>query len=262
MQLNTVRYAAGVEYLGTAYSGWQAQQLADSVQARVEHALSHIADHSVTIVAAGRTDAGVHARGQVIHFDSTARRSDVAWLFGANSQLPPDISLSWVRPVAADFHARFSALARRYRYLIHNGNARSAVLHQRAAWSKYPLDADCMHRAAQSLLGERDFSAFRAAECQSSTPMRCVKAVSVTREAQLVRIDIAANAFLHHMVRNIVGSLMEIGSGRQPERWMAELLAGRDRRRAGATAPAAGLYFWQVDYPAEFGIPVPSSVLA
>ncbi|MBX6421301.1 MAG: tRNA pseudouridine(38-40) synthase TruA [Nevskia sp.] len=251
------RWAAGLEYLGTAYSGWQAQTDRPSVQAQVEAALSAVADHPVRTQAAGRTDAGVHAAGQVVHFDSAAPRSAYAWVLGANSRLPRDIGLRWIREVPARFDARRSAVARRYRYLIHNHRSRSALAMNRAAWITHELDAGAMHRAAQVLIGEHDFSAFRAAECQSSTPMREVQEVSVKRHGEYVVLDIRANAFLHHMVRNIAGALIAVGQGRQREAWIAELLAARDRTRAAATAPACGLYFLGPVYPAAFGLPPP-----
>ncbi len=250
-----MRYAAGVEYVGTAYSGWQAQAHAPGIQAELERALGRVADTPVAVVAAGRTDAGVHALGQVIHFDTGAARKAIAWLFGGNALLPPDINLRWVQPVDSEFHARYSALARSYRYLIHNAPARSSLLCGRAAWCKYPLDEKRMHVAAQHLLGEHDFSAFRAAECQSRTPMRKVMRVQVSRRAQLVVVEIEANAFLHHMVRNITGTLIEIGRDLQPPDWISALLQGRDRTLSGATAPPDGLYLWQVRYPAQFGLP-------
>jgi tRNA pseudouridine38-40 synthase len=246
-----------VEYLGSAYGGWQLQQDRASLQGELEKALSSVADHPVQTQAAGRTDAGVHAFGQVVHFDSAAPRSPQAWVLGSNSRLPPDISLRWVRPVPADFSARRSAVMRGYRYVIHNHRARSALLAGRATWITPVLDAAAMHRAAQALLGERDFSAYRAADCQSSTPMRFVEAVSVLRRGELVVMDIRANAFLHHMVRNIMGVLLEIGQGRRPESWAGEVLEGRERARAGMTAPPQGLYFVGPRYPERFGLPEP-----
>jgi tRNA pseudouridine38-40 synthase len=252
------RWAAGLEYLGFAYAGWQAQQERPSVQAALEAALSSVADHPVQIMAAGRTDAGVHAYGQVVHFDSDARRAPYAWLLGTNTRLPPDLSLRWIREVPADFDARRSAVARRYRYVIHNHRARSALLAGRAAWVIRELDVGAMHRAAQALIGEQDFSAFRAAECQSNTAMRNLHALSVRRQRDFVVLDVQANAFLHHMVRNIAGVLIEIGQNRRPEGWCAEVLASRDRTRAGMTAPAQGLYFVGPLYPAEFGLPTPA----
>lgn len=249
------RWAAAVEYVGTRYSGWQSQPHAISVQGELEAVLSKVAAHPVAVSAAGRTDAGVHGWAQVVHFDSPAARSPYAWLLGSNSQLPPDIALRWVQPVREDFHARHSALARRYRYVIHNHRARSALLADRATWLAWTLDADAMHRAAQALVGELDFSAFRGSQCQSTTPMRCVTDIAVRRERDFVLLDIRANAFLHHMVRNIVGTLLEVGYRRRPEAWVAEVLAGRDRNLAGMNAPAQGLYFVAADYPDEFGIP-------
>jgi tRNA pseudouridine38-40 synthase len=251
------RWAAAVEYFGSRYGGWQAQQDRASVQAELEAALSSVADHPVKTQAAGRTDAGVHAFGQVVHFESTAPRSIYSWVLGTNSRLPPDISLRWAQEVPGDFSARHSAMARSYRYVIHNQRARSALLAERASWITYELDADAMHRAAQALIGELDFSAYRAAECQSSTPMRNVQAIRVWRSGSFVSMDIRANAFLHHMVRNIMGVLIEIGQGRRPESWAGEVLAGRDRNQAGMTAPAQGLYFIGPEYPAQYGLPGP-----
>ncbi len=250
------RWAVGLEYIGTRYRGWQAQEPGiASLQGEFEAAIAKVADHEVALSAAGRTDAGVHAFQQVAHFDSAAPRTPYAWLLGSNRSLPADLSLRWVRPVSEDFHARHRATARSYRYVIHNQRARSAWLADRATWIVYALDAAAMHRAAQALLGERDFSAYRASECQSPTPIRNVHRIEVWRFGDFVVLDIAANAFLHHMVRNIAGVLIEIGQGRQPETWAAELLAGCDRRRGPATAPAQGLYFAGPEYPARFELP-------
>lgn len=246
-----------MEYLGSRYGGWQAQAERASVQAELEAALGSVADHPVRTQAAGRTDAGVHAFGQVVHFESAAPRSDQAWVLGSNSRLPPDISVRWVQPVAPDFSARHSAVMRGYRYVILNHRARSALLAERVSWITPRLDASAMHRAAQALLGERDFSAYRAADCQSSTPMRYVDSISVLRRGDFVLMDIRANAFLHHMVRNIMGVLLEIGQGRKPEAWAGEVLAGRDRTKAGMTAPPQGLYFIGPEYPEHFGVPPP-----
>ncbi|MDB5987963.1 MAG: truA [Nevskia sp.] len=252
------RWAASVEYLGTRFSGWQTQAGRDSVQATLEAALSKVAAHPVSVIAAGRTDAGVHALGQVVHFDSASLRTPYAWVLGSNSNLPPDISLGWIMPVADHFDARRSATLRRYRYVIRNLRARSALLTDRVTWVPQPLDADAMHRAAQALLGEHDFSAFRAAECQSSTPMRKLREIAVFRQHEFVVLDVCANAFLHHMVRNIAGSLIEIGKGRQTEPWAAELLAGRDRTKAAMTAAARGLYFLGPEYPPQYQLPPPA----
>lgn len=249
------RWAACVEYDGRGFSGLQIQAHAPSVQGELEKALSQIAAHPVTVHAAGRTDAGVHAFAQIVHFDSTAPRRPYAWLMGANTLLDDRVSLRWVSPVPEDFHARFSAQARSYRYVIHNAPARSALLHGRVAWVRQTLDAERMDRAAQCLLGEQDFSAFRAAHCQSNSPMRFVEAVSVSRYGDFVLVEITANAFVHHMVRNIVGSLLWVGEGRQPEEWLAQVQQAADRNQSGPTAPAAGLYFAQARYPDEFSLP-------
>lgn len=253
-----VRWAAGVEYFGAGFGGWQVQKDRSSIQAEVEAALSTVADHPVHTQAAGRTDAGVHAFCQVVHFDSAAARRPYAWLLGANTRLPPQVSLRWVQPVPADFDARRSALSRRYRYVVHNQRWRSALLADRAAWVARSLDADAMHGAAQALLGEHDFSAFRAADCQSRSVHRNVQEIAVWRRNDFVVLDIRANAFLHHMVRNIMGVLLEIGQGRRPPEWAAQVLAGRDRTRAAMTAPAPGLYFLGPEYPAAYCLPSPA----
>lgn len=228
------------------------------MQAALEAALAQIANHPLSVTAAGRTDAGVHAYGQVVHFDSTSKRTPYAWLLGTNTALPTDVSLRWVATVSSDFDARRSAVQRHYRYVIHNHRARSGLLADRAAWVPQPLDGDAMHRAAQALLGEHDFSAFRAADCQSRSPMREVREVAVRRHEEFVVLEICANAFLQHMVRNIAGVLIEIGQARQPESWAAEVLASRDRTQGGTTAPARGLYFLGPEYPPEFGLPPPA----
>lgn len=251
------RIACRVEYRGGAYLGWQAQgpSRGRTVQETLEAALSRVAAAPVRVHCAGRTDAGVHGHAQIVHFDTPVPRSPKAWVMGGNSALPDDLRLHWAVPVSADFHARFSASARRYRYLVLNTGVHSALLRGLVTWQRHPLDAPRMHSAAQALLGEQDFSAFRAAACQSSTPFRCVHRVSVWRRGDLVCIDITANAFLHHMVRNIAGSLMLVGRGLQDSDWIAGLLAGRDRSRAADTAPAEGLYLVDVDYPDTFGLP-------
>ncbi|MEQ1438195.1 tRNA pseudouridine(38-40) synthase TruA [Fontimonas sp. SYSU GA230001] len=251
------RYAAGVEYVGTEFSGWQAIERQRTVQRELERALSQVAAHPVEVVAAGRTDAGVHALQQVVHFDSPAPRSAYAWLLGTNTHLPPDLSLRWIQPVAERFHARHDARRRRYRYVIHNHRARSALLRQRAGWWPQTLDTAAMDAAAQCLVGEHDFSAFRDSQCQSPTPVRRVESLAVRRAQDFVVIDICGNAFLHHMVRNITGTLALVGLGKQPVGWVAQVLASRDRRQAGMTAPAAGLYFVGPEYPAEFALPPP-----
>lgn len=251
------RWAARIEYLGTAYAGWQRLSHNVSVQGTLEAALSKVADHPVEVMAAGRTDAGVHGLGQVVHFDTAAARNVLAWTLGANVHLPSDISLRWAQPVGMDFHARYEARSRRYRYVFHNTRARSALTAGRATFWHRELDAAAMHLAAQALIGERDFSALRDAECQSRTPMRNVMDINVWRSGEFVVIDIRANAFLHHMVRNIAGTLAEVGQGKRPVQWVAEVLAARNRAKAGMTAAPDGLYFVGPEYPAHFGLPSP-----
>ncbi len=255
----TRRIAVGIEYIGTSYCGWQSQQHAHSVQQQVEAALSAVADEAVSVAAAGRTDAGVHALGQVAHFDTVAWREPRAWLLGANSQLPADINLTWVREVDPAFDARRSAQARTYHYLILNSPVRSALAHQRCWWLPGVLDLDAMRSAVPGVLGEHDFSAFRAAECQAWTAIRELQRLELRRHGDHVVVECRANAFLHHMVRNLVGSLVRIGRGDQSPQWLQAVLEGRDRRAAGMTAPACGLYLSQVHYAERFGIPQPRS---
>ncbi len=251
------RLALCVEYDGSAFNGWQAQlspRLA-TVQESLERALSSIAAHPVKLHCAGRTDAGVHGSGQIVHFDTSAVRPLKAWVAGANSMLGPHCAVKWAHPVPDTFHARFSALSRRYRYCIHNTRVRPALLASFVTSHRQPLDAAAMHAAGQYLLGEHDFTSFRGSACQSRTPMRRVLALSVTRHGAYVLIDIEANAFLLHMVRNITGVLMQIGEGRQPPAWAGELLQLRDRTQAAVTAPPNGLCLYQVRYPEHFGLP-------
>jgi tRNA pseudouridine38-40 synthase len=251
----TTRWAVGLEYDGTGYAGWQTQGTSPSIQSACERAFSTVADHSVALTCAGRTDAGVHAIAQVAHFDTQATRTARSWVLGANAQLEAGVSALWAVAVAERFHARYSAVSRTYRYLILNRSTRPAIDHNRVCWVHAPLDAERMATAAAPLVGEHDFSAFRAAECQSRTPMRRVEAIDVKRIGAYVTIEIRANAFLHHMVRNIAGVLLRIGSGEADVGWAQEVLAGRDRRRGGVTAPPSGLYLVGVSYPAEFGLP-------
>jgi tRNA pseudouridine38-40 synthase len=252
------RIALTVEYNGAAYNGWQLQQgstTATTVQGALEAALGEIAAVPVRLYCAGRTDTGVHATNQVAHFDAPASRSCKAWLMGGNARLPDSVVIKGVQVVAADFHARFSARSRRYRYLILNTPVRSALAPEQLTWVRYPLDIVAMHTQAQDLLGERDFSSFRAASCQSRTAMRHVDFIRVYRRADIVVVDIQANAFLHHMVRNIVGTLLAAGRGQLAAGEVANLLALRDRTRAPETAPANGLYLVGVSYPAQFALP-------
>jgi len=252
------RVALVVEYNGQGYHGWQSQPHAPSVQARLEQALSGVADHPVEVIAAGRTDAGVHALAQVVHFDTAANRPMHAWVLGCNSHLPADISVTWAGVPGADFHARYSAIQRHYRYLVCDRRARPALLHGRVAWFHYSLDACAMHESGQHLLGEHDFTSFRAAECQSKTPFRQIRSLCVQRHGDLVVIDVCANAFLHHMVRNIAGVLMAVGRGDHASEWVAEVLSARRRSAGGVTAPAAGLYFMGPVYDPAFAVPSPA----
>lgn len=251
------RYAAAVEYAGAQYNGWQAQS-GDNVrciQSEVERALSRVADHPVAVVCAGRTDAGVSASYQIIHFDARVQRPERAWVMGGNRYLPDDIALRWVRPVADTFHARFGALERRYRYLIYSAPVKPALLARGVTWTYRPLDVVRMQAAAMHLIGEHDFTSYRAVACQAHSPVREVRDLQVYRSGELIVIDIRANAFLHHMVRNIAGVLMTIGAGDAAPGWAKEVLQARDRRQGGVTAPPWGLYFVDVQYPATFGLP-------
>jgi tRNA pseudouridine38-40 synthase len=252
------RIAALVEYDGTEYAGWQSQAHARSLQADVETAIGFVAGASVSVSCAGRTDAGVHAVGQVIHFDTTALRTPRAWVLGANTRLPPAIALQWAGEVAPDFHARHKALRRVYRYHIVNSSARSALRRLRSAWIHRSLDPAAMNAAAQMLVGEHDFSAFRSVECQSKTTVRRIERIAVERAGDEVRIEIAANAYLHHMVRNIVGTLLEVQDEPDAPLAMRHILESRDRRLAGMTAPASGLCLWRVEYPGVYAIPAPA----
>jgi tRNA pseudouridine38-40 synthase len=255
-----LRIALGIEYDGTDFLGWQRLSHGASVQGAIESALSFVAAHAVEVTCAGRTDSGVHARCQVVHFDSEATRTIRGWTLGTNSQLPPSVAVIWAREVAEDFHARYSARARRYRYTIQNRPIRPALDARRVAWERAPLDIDAMQSAAQALVGEHDFSAFRTVQCQARSTFRNVREITISRARDEISIEIEANAFLHHMVRNIVGSLLPIGRGEQREAWLGELLAGRDRAKAGPTAPAAGLTFLGPRYPAHWNLPVEISL--
>jgi len=248
------RIVLGIEYDGSGYSGWQWQTHQRSVQQVLEQALSKVANHPVSVLCAGRTDTGVHALEQVVHFDTKTERKLHAWMLGGNSNLPDDVRITWVQQAVGDFHARYSAIARFYRYVIINRPIKSALLRKQATWCHNPLDADRMHQAAQHLIGKHDFSSFRAQGCQSKSPCRAMYFIDVYREGDKVVMDISANAFLHHMVRNIAGVLMEIGSGKQSINWTAELLEVKCRKLGGITAPPHGLYLGAVYYPEQYGI--------
>jgi tRNA pseudouridine38-40 synthase len=255
------RIAVGVEYDGSSFSGWQQQDEVPSVQQALQAALASVCDHPVEVTGAGRTDAGVHAREQVAHFDTAAGRTERSLLLGANSNLPAGIALRWVRHVPQHFHARYSAVARCYRYCILNRATRSALALGRATWVYQPLQVEPMIEAARMLVGTHDFSSFRAAECQAKTPVRNLLHLDIRRSGDFVLMEVTANAFLHHMVRNIAGLLIHVGRGESQPSLAAELLAKRDRRLAPATAAAAGLYLWRVHYPQVFGLPDDSDIM-
>jgi tRNA pseudouridine38-40 synthase len=256
------RLAVGIEYDGSAFMGWQRQvHPGRTVQAAVEEALAKVADHPVDVTCAGRTDAGVHASGQVIHFDTEAKRDLRGWLLGTNSNLPPDVAAGWVMEVVEDFHARFKATARQYRYVILNRGTRPALARGELSWIHRPLDAERMQAAARHLTGKHDFSAFRSVECQAKQPVRTLMHLDVRREGERIVLDALADGFLHHMVRNIAGVLMAVGEGKREPEWAREVLEGRDRTLGGVTAPPNGLSLVAVRYPAAYGIPVPVGAL-
>lgn len=249
------KIALGIEYNGKNYFGWQKQNGIPSVQQELERAISVVAAEEIQLFCAGRTDSGVHATGQVIHFDTQAKRPEKAWIFGVNANLPDDIAVKWAKQTDDDFHARFSATARRYRYILYSSNIRSAILPHGITHTHLELDHQLMQQAGQYLLGENDFSSFRAAQCQSNSPWRNVHHLYVIRQGDYIIVDIQANAFVHHMVRNIVGSLLEVGCGHQPVTWIEWLLAQKDRTQAAPTAKPEGLYLVDVIYPAKFALP-------
>ncbi|PKL95476.1 MAG: tRNA pseudouridine(38-40) synthase TruA [Gammaproteobacteria bacterium HGW-Gammaproteobacteria-8] len=243
------RMILGLEYDGSRFYGFQRQRQRPTVQEVLEDALEQVADHAVTVHCAGRTDTGVHALGQVVHFDTGAERSERGWVLGCNSHLPAGVSVLWARLAEPGFHARFSARSRSYRYRILNRWTRPGLLHGRVSWERRSLDAQRMHQAAQHLVGEHDFSSFRAPGCQARHARRMLHRIAVTRLGDEVRIEVSANAFLYHMVRNIAGTLIDVGVGKRDPDWLAEVLALRDRARAGVTATPDGLYFVGVEYP-------------
>lgn len=249
------RIALCVRYDGSRYYGWQHQEGLLTIQGCLEKALSSVADHPVAVVCAGRTDAGVHATGQIAHFDTYANRNDHAWIFGANSNLPPDISIAWSKHVWQNFHARHSALTRRYRYIIYNHEIRPGILRHAVGWYYRLLDENQMQLGGAYLLGEHDFSAFRGTGCESNSPIREIFDLTVLRYRRMIVIEIHANAFLLHMVRNIVGVLVAVGSGEKPPEWVKEVLTSRDRRKGGVTFQPNGLYLVEVKYPEEFDLP-------
>jgi tRNA pseudouridine38-40 synthase len=249
------RIALGIEYDGSRFLGWQTQPGGGTVQDALEAALSGIADAPVAVTCAGRTDRGVHARGQVVHFDTGAERPDSAWLRGVNALLPESVAVLWARRVAGDFHARYAAVARSYRYLLLNRPVRPALAARYAGWYHAPLDVEAMRAAAAQLLGEHDFSAFRSAECQAKSPVRRLHAIGVERDGERIEFSLRANAWLQHMVRNIVGTLVYVGAGKQPPQWAKSVLESRDRGLAAPTFAAEGLYLDEVEYEPRWNLP-------
>lgn len=250
-----MRIALGVEYDGGGYNGWQSQPDVPNVQDALQMALSGIAGESISILAAGRTDTGVHALEQVVHFDTNIDRPLSAWVRGTNALLPKDIAVLWAHPVADEFHARFSAQARSYQYVLINRPSRSAVHHGKVGWFHMPLDAAAMRAAARHLLGEHDFSAFRASECQAKSPVKNLAQLDIRQQGETIIFDLTANAFLHHMVRNIVGCLLYVGKGKYPPHWVREVLEGRERKFAAPTFAPDGLYLRHITYDRKWGLP-------
>ncbi|PMB54503.1 tRNA pseudouridine synthase A [Coxiella-like endosymbiont] len=249
------RIALGICYDGSAYHGWQIQEEFRTVQGEVEKALSAVANHPVSLFCAGRTVVGVHASGQVAHFDTTAYRSEHAWVFGANSKLPSDISILWAKEVDKNFHARFSAQARKYHYVIYNHEIRPGILRKAVSWYYRPLDENRMRKVVQYFIGEHDFRSFQGAGCQSQTSVRTIFQIEIFRIQCMVVIEVQGNAFLLHMVRNIVGVLVAIGSGEKDLEWAEVVLNAKDRRQGGLTMSPNGLYLVEVKYPQEFKLP-------
>lgn len=251
------RWALGIEYNGSTFSGWQSQVGVPTVQDALESALSAVTQHPVRVAVAGRTDAGVHALCQVAHFDSACERRPEAFVFGVNSQMHRDVSVLWAKPVPDDFHARFSALSRTYRYVILNRRARPGLWRGRVSFDYRPLDVARMQEAAAALIGRHDFTSFRASQCQAKSPVRTMQSLTVRRYGPLVTLSVEADGFLHHMVRNLAGVLAAIGAGERPIAWAQEVLDARNRAQGGFTATPDGLYFQAVRYPERFAIPVP-----
>ncbi|MGQ9424715.1 tRNA pseudouridine(38-40) synthase TruA [Gilvimarinus sp. F26214L] len=245
-----------VEYNGAQFHGFQAQKFAvDTVQKSLQAALSSVADEPITLVCAGRTDAGVHASSQIVHFDTLAERPLKAWSLGVNARLPQGVSVRWAREIGPEFHARFSAVARSYRYIVYNSPTRPALMRDQVTWQKRPMNFERMVEAARCLVGEHDFSSFRASQCQARSPVRHLQRLRFARTRELMVVELRANAFLHHMVRNIMGVLMTVACGDKPAEWVAQVLEARDRTQGGVTAPAAGLYLVRVEYPEAFDLP-------
>lgn len=254
-----MKIAFGIEYDGSGYCGWQTQDGVPTVQETLESALSKVADQFIRVYCAGRTDTGVHAKGQVVHIETDANRKDRSWIFGTNANLPRDINVQWIKLVDDDFHGRFSAERRVYRYHILNQTSRSALLNNRVVWECRALSLSSMHEASAFLVGEHDFSAYRSLSCQAKNPVRTIHRLELKQRQSIITIEIEANAFLHHMVRNIAGVLMDIGMGKHDPQWAKEVLDSRDRTVGGITAPPEGLYLMRVHYPIRFNLPQPDS---
>jgi tRNA pseudouridine38-40 synthase len=250
-----VRWALGISYLGQAYDGWQSQPSGRTVQDHLEHALAQFAAQPVSTVCAGRTDAGVHGLMQVVHFDTEVTREPFSWVRGTNSFLPPDIAVQWSQAVPDEFHSRASALARRYAYVLLESPVRPSIESGRAGWVFRPLDEAALREAASRLLGEHDFTSFRASACQAKSPVKTMRRIEITRRGPYWRFEFEANAFLHHMIRNIMGCLLVVGQGQRPPEWIAEVLAARDRDAAAPTFPPDGLYFLGPVYEPRWGLP-------
>jgi tRNA pseudouridine38-40 synthase len=250
-----MRVALGVEYDGRPFNGWQSQSDGQTVQDSLQHALSKISGEPISVIAAGRTDTGVHALEQVVHFDTQAQRPLTAWVRGTNALLPDSIAVLWAHPVPDEFHARFSAQGRSYRYVLINRATRLAIHYGKAGWYHTPLDVKAMQVAAQFLIGEHDFSAFRAAQCQAKSPVKHLRQLDIRREGEMLVFDVNADAFLHHMVRNIIGCLVYVGKGKYPPDWIMEILGGRERMFAAPTFPPDGLYLRRIAYDNKWGLP-------
>lgn len=254
-----MRIALGLSYNGAGFNGWQTQPGGRTVQDALEAALSSFLDGPASTICAGRTDTGVHALNQVVHLDTDAVRSPESWVRGVNALLPSTVSVQWAQPVPDDFHARFSAVSREYIYIVRNHRVPSPLLDGRVGWVFRPLDIRRMRQAAARMLGEHDFSCFRSSDCQAASPIRHLYRLDIAATPPFFYFRFRANAFLHHMIRNMMGTLIYVGMGRQDPEWVDDLLASRDRRLAAPTFSAAGLYLADVDYPAHFGLPSSSA---
>ena len=254
-RVSGVRVALGISYDGRNYHGWQSQSSGRTIQDRLESALSQLADQPISTVCAGRTDTAVHALMQVVHFDTSAVRRDVSWVRGTNAHLPRDISVEWAQPVPRSFHCRANALSRRYAYLLYVSQVRPSVHGGRVGWAMHALDVERMRVAADLLIGQHDFSSFRAAQCQALSPVKDMRSITIAQRGAFLRFEFEANAFLHHMIRNIMGCLVAVGQGKRPSAWISEVLHARERRSAAPTFAPDGLYFLGPRYDPHWGLP-------